>query len=241
MRPPYSQHERPAKKRPLDPILTELEGYTGLGMKREALRLIRRILRQPKVTAVQFEEAVGTLFTTENRLKRWRKHVEAGYARLSARGQRRARFWMLSFFHSAHDYTSASRFIPERFRSPYGMIELAFAWDIWGALENEQALARHFDQMADWAERAEDPFMRGNLFASLGDYCLHRAWWRRAVECYKEIPVESANAHQAVIVGVLHAAGDLALLAHVEFVLSDEFEELGVAQAVVRVERARAY
>lgn len=192
----------------MNPVLTELEGYRGLGMKREALRLTRRILRQPTVTAVQFAAALNTLLTMEHRLKHWRRSVEETYTRLSPQGQRRVRFWMLSFHFSSHDYPAAARLIPKRFREPYGLVELAFAWDIWAELGDEKSSARHYKRIAAGAAYADDPFMRGSLLASLGDYCLRKGQWRRATECYRKIPVESAHAHQAALGPLMALAGE---------------------------------
>ena len=97
MKRPDSQHNRPVREKPLDPVLTELEGYNGLGMKKDALRLAKHLLRNPNITDTQFEAALQTLLSTVTRLKPCRPWVEKGYARLSAKAQRRVRFWMLSF------------------------------------------------------------------------------------------------------------------------------------------------
>ena len=209
MRPPNSQHERPPRKGPLDPVLTELEGYNGLGMKKDALRLAKRLLRNPNITDAQFEAALQTLLSTVTRLKPCRPCVEKGYARLSAKAQRRVRFWMLSFYHSAHDNATARRYLPKRFNNPNGLMELGFAWDIWSELDDKESLRKHLMLMADGASCADYPFTRSMLLASLGDYFLRTGEWRLAAESYREIPVESVNAHQAVLGPVLTLCGEL--------------------------------
>lgn len=209
MRPPNLPPQRPAKETPLDPILTELEGYNGLGMKREALRLTRRILSRPTITVAQFEEAVGTLLSTEDRLSRWRKRVEESYAHMSPRGKRHVRFWMLSFHHSAHDYRAASQFIPKQFKNPYGMLELSYAWDIWAKFNDEKAMERHSNIMAAGAAGADDPATRGALLASLGDYCLRKGQWAIAAHFYRDIPPESFRPQHAVLGPLMALAGEL--------------------------------
>ena len=211
MRPPNSQHERPPRKGPLDPVLTELEGYNGLGMKKDALRLAKCLLRNPGITDAQFEAALLTLLSTVTRLKPCRTGVEKAYARLSAKAQRRVRFWMLSFYHSVGvgDYATASRFLPKRFNGPWGLIELGFAWDIWSELDDKESLSKHRRTMAEGAARADYPFTQSMLLASLGDYLLRTGEWRLAAESYREIPVESVNAHQAVLGPVLALCGEL--------------------------------
>lgn len=178
-------------------------------MKREALRLTRRILSQPAITVAQFVEAVGTLLSTENSLGRWRKRVEESYARLSPRGRHHVGFWMLSFYYSAHDYRAACQFIPKRFKNPYGMLELGFAWDIWTELGDEKALEKHFKIMAAGATGADAPETRGALLASLGDYCLRKGQWKMAADCFREIPSESFHPHHAVLGPLMALAGEL--------------------------------
>ncbi len=208
MRQPNTPHRRRVKKSPLDPILNELKGCAELGLHREALRVARRILNQSTITVARFEAAMGAVLVVGNRLSRWRKTVGEGYARLSPSEQRRVRFWMLSFYHAAEDYRSAGQFIPEKFRGPFDLVELAFAWDIWLALKDEQSLARSFDMVVEEAAQAGHPETRGHLYACLGDYCIHRAWWRRAADYYKEIPDESAHAPKAVLGPLLALAGE---------------------------------
>ncbi len=209
MRPPYLQHDRPAKIGPLDPVLTELEGYNGLGMKKDAVRLAKRLLRNPNVTVVQFETALLTILSTVTRLKPCRPGVEKAYDRLSMKAQRRVRFWMLSFYHSARDYATASRFLPKRFNTPYGLTELGFAWDIWSELDDKESLRKHLGLMADGAACADYPFTQSMLLASLGDYFLRTGEWQLAAESYRKIPAESVNAHQAVLGPVLALCGEL--------------------------------
>src|SRR5256885_306394 len=108
-------------------LATELDGMVDLGMKREALRTARRALEEPRVTTQLFGSAMNAILTHQDRLKTWRRVVEAAYARLPKRRQRTVHFWMLSFHYSTRDYEAASRFIPRRFDGECGLTELAFA------------------------------------------------------------------------------------------------------------------
>lgn len=211
MRPPQSQPQfnRLARKKPLDPALTELEGYNGLGMKKDAVRLAKQLLCNPAITDARFEAALLTLLSTVTRLKPCRAGVEKAYARLSAKAQRRVRFWMLSFYHSSRDYATARRFLPKRFNTSFGLTELGFAWDIWSALDDTESLRKHLRLMADGAACADHPFTQSMLLASLGDHFLRTGEWQLAADSYREIPVESVNAHRAVLGPVLALCGEL--------------------------------
>ncbi len=205
----YSQNDRPAGRGHSDPVLTELEGYNELGMKKDAVRLAKRLLRVHDITDVQFKAALQTLLSLDARLKPSRAGIEKAYARLSAKAQRRVRFWMLSYHHSTKNYLAAKQFIPKRFNGPLGLIELAFAWDVWSGLDDKKSLQKHFKIMTAGADAASDPFTHSVLLASLGDYFLRTGEWRLAAESYREIPVEFVNAHQAVLGPVLAIYGEL--------------------------------
>lgn len=209
MNPRNPLNRPPPKKHFSDPILTELEGCTALGMEAEALRLANRILRKPTITGAQFEAAVHTLLTMESHLKRRRKLVEKAHGRLSTKAQRHARFWMLSFCHSAKDYATASRFLPKRFNGPNGLFELAWAWDIWSGLNDEKSLEKFFLTLATSAASAGHPYTRGLLLTCLGDYCLRTGQWQLAGKFYQLIPVESANTQQAVLGPLLALSGEM--------------------------------
>ena len=106
---------------------------------------------------------------------------------------------MLSFLHSSRDYAAAKQFLPKRFNTDFGLMEFSFAWDIWLELGDEKALDANLGKLVSGTRWAEDPWMRGALCTSLGDYFMRRGQWRQAVESYQQIPVESGHAQQAVL------------------------------------------
>lgn len=202
--------DRPKPKRDFrDPLLTELEGCIALGMEKDALGLANRILRNPAINGAQFAAAVETLLTMDSRLKPRRKVVARAYNRLSAKAKRSVRYWVLSFYHSAGDYAAAEHFVPKRFTGPTGLFELAWAWDIWSALNDEKSLTKHFPTLVTAASDAEHPYIRGLLLTCLGDYCVRTAQWRLAVEFYRHIPIESANTQQAILGPLFARSGEL--------------------------------
>ncbi len=205
----FSLNRPKPKKEFSDPILTELEGCTAMGMEKDALGLANRILGKPAINGAQFAAAVETLLTMDSRLKPRRKVVARAYNRLSGKAQRSVRYWVLSFYHSAGDYATAHQFVPKRFNGPNGLFELAWAWDIWSAMNDEKSLAKHFPTLVTAASNAEHPYTRGLLLACLGDYCVRTAQWRLAVEFYQLIPIESANTQQAILGPLFARSGEL--------------------------------
>jgi hypothetical protein len=208
-RPPFN-FDRPAPRKDFsDPLLTELEGCTALGMEKEALAMAGQIMRRPQITGAQFAAAVETLLIMVTRLRARRATVRKAYGRLTAKGQRSVRYWMLAFYHSAHDYEVAKEFIPRHFNGPHGFFELAWAWDIWCAVNDEKSLKKHFPTLATAASQAEHPYTKGLLLTCLGDYCILTRQWQLAVECFQLIPIESANVQQGIFGALLARSGEL--------------------------------
>ena len=201
---------RGPRKEPIgDPIQTELEGYAALGMLTDTLRLARKILRNPDLSTAQFESTIVEVLHLDSRLRRIRGDVENAYARLNTKGQRHVRCWMFLFYHSAGEYVVAIPFMPKRFNGTNGMLELTSAWDIWTSLGDEASLEKYFNSLVACAETALNPFMRGTLFARLGDYCLGKGKWRQAARYFEQVTIDSGSTYQAVLGPLLALAGEL--------------------------------
>ena len=208
-RTPFNFDRPTPRKEFCDPILTELEGCTALGMEKEALGVAEQILRRPKITGAQFAAAVETLLIMDTRLRARRATMRKAYGRLTVKAQRSVRYWMLAFYHSAHDCQAAKEFIPRHFNGPHGLFELGWAWDIWCAANDEKSLKKHFPTLATAASQAEHPYTKGLLLMCLGDYCILTRQWQRAVEFFQLIPIESANVQQAIFGALLARSGEL--------------------------------
>ena len=201
--------KRSAKIRTPDALATELEGYIKLGIHKAAMRLAKRLLHKPTITCLQFHQAISAVVEFETRLKQWRKPLEDAYARLSIKDRRRQRFSMLWFFHGMGDEVAASHFLPKRFNTPFGLVELGWAWEIWLALDNEKALDANLGKVVRAASFAENSYMCGALYAILGEFFLRRERWQEAADSYRQIPAESANSHAAVIGPLAASVGQL--------------------------------
>lgn len=200
---------RSTKIRPPDALATELEGYVKLGIHKAAIRLAKRLLHKPTITCLQFHQAISAVIEFETHLKQWRKPVEDAYARLSIKNRRRQRFSMLWFLHGMGDEVAASQFLPKRFNTPFSLVELGLAWEIWLALDNEKALDANLGKVVRAASFAENSYMCGALYANLGHFFVRRERWQEAADSYRQIPLESANSHAAVIGPLAASVGQL--------------------------------
>src|SRR2546425_886004 len=80
----------------------ELIGLVELGMKCDALREARDVLKQTTLNAELFNAALHAVLILGDRLNSWAPLVESAYGRLSKRGQRAACCSMLSFHYYSY-------------------------------------------------------------------------------------------------------------------------------------------
>jgi hypothetical protein len=123
-------HESDEQRSAADPEVRELDGFCALGMKRDALRLARRILNRPRLSAEAFNSAVFTPLMFSNRLGPWKPRVEAAYDRVAKRHRAGVRHTMLTFAVQVDDFQRAGQFLPRRFSTTCALLDLAFAMQV---------------------------------------------------------------------------------------------------------------
>src|SRR5438094_7119039 len=114
-------------------IAAEMSGCCDLGMKREALKLVRRILAQERILPEEFSEAVRTIGVHADKLKDWKSKLELAYNRQSGAFKRKVRSDMLSMYASMKDWDNARRFIS--MRNAWSADEIMFSMDVLLALD----------------------------------------------------------------------------------------------------------
>jgi tetratricopeptide (TPR) repeat protein len=161
--------ERPVKSVPAAIInqVNEMKGFYELGMGKEALKIVRLLLKYRPVHPFVFKEAVQTILVQADYCRTWRRSVEKAYVQSSNRNRRTLRPDMLRFYISLWDYRSALKFIPKR---PENIGDLVFS--LWTFLE-----LKMMDQAKPlWRKcrgllgRVDDRFDRAMLIDALAQY-----------------------------------------------------------------------
>jgi hypothetical protein len=209
------EHDPRKNIRRLQPSHTsqDMDGFGGLGMKKDALALARRVLRSKSVSAKEFENALDAILTHADRCKPWKTLVESAYARLSRRDQKAVRFLMLSFCASSGFYEDASRFIPQRFDGAFGLLEMVFA--VHTALATgETALAKKLTKLLPRAiKEAPHPMMKSLLFEALGESQARDGKWDEAIASWEAAQCDGTISQNAVMnIVEIHAARALRTL-----------------------------
>lgn len=107
-------------------LLSEIEGYTALGMKAEALALCRRALQLERPDGKLLSAVIESVDRLAIQKRRWMPALEATYARLRLRDQRQARFPLLFLESSLRRSVQVLQLAPRRYRGELAWLELLF-------------------------------------------------------------------------------------------------------------------
>jgi hypothetical protein len=198
------------KLRPSALGINEIRGCVHLGMKREALKLARRTLKQTDVAEKDFSEAVNAILIHADKCKPWSPVVKAAYARLSKRDKQAVRRWMLYFCSASKNYEAAIKFIPRQFVGKFDLTELAFTCEIWLQLERMDEMDKLAKKLSRAIGQAKYPLMQTKLAECLAEYYTRKGLWNKAVELWEFVRLDNIFCENAVASIVdIHVAGAL--------------------------------
>jgi tetratricopeptide (TPR) repeat protein len=86
-------------------------------MRRDALRLARQFLREPRVKASEFNAALDAILIHAETIRSWKPLVEEAYHLLPRSRKRAVRYQMLAFYYSLREWQTAQRFVSSRAQS----------------------------------------------------------------------------------------------------------------------------
>jgi hypothetical protein len=190
--------------------LDELGGLTNLGMKREALRKARRMLKSRDMTGDDFNRALNAILTLADKCKPWTPVIEVAYARLQRRDKQAVRRWMLYFYCSSRNHEAASKFIPLRFAGEFDIAELAFTCETWLELKRMDEMDNLARRLSRAFKVAKHPSMLTHLAGYLGEYYARKGLWNKAVELWEFVQQDNIHCQNAVeSIVEIHVAGAL--------------------------------
>src|SRR5437667_7795794 len=94
-------------------IAAEISGYVDIGMKKEALRLTRKVLEKRRILPDEFSEALRTIgvYASFKSFKKWKPKFQAAYERQSRKFKRKTRSDMLGMYVSLKEWETALQFV----------------------------------------------------------------------------------------------------------------------------------
>lgn len=167
-------------------IAAEISGYVDLGMKRQALRVIRRVLAKPRILPDEFSEAVRTIGVFSD-FEKWKPELEAAYNRQSRKFKRKTRSLMVEMYGSMREWEKAVQFLSVRKPSSAGEIFFGMkALLELSKLEEAKTLATLCRRALSFVK---DRFEQSLLLDTLGSFFARTHQWDHAIAAWQHAPL----------------------------------------------------
>jgi hypothetical protein len=179
-------------------IAAEISGYVDIGMKKEALRLTRKLLQKRRILPDEFSEALRTIgvYASFKSFKKWKPKFEAAYERQSRRFKRKVRSDMLGMYVSLKEWETALQFVP--IHRPSAASDFFFGMDVLlelGKVEEAQELSMHFGKALRFVG---NEFEQSLLSCALGRFFAHTHQWEYALAVWQATPPDSSIARNVL-------------------------------------------
>jgi hypothetical protein len=167
--------------------LNELEGFLGLKMKQEALKIVEHILRKPRLTPIEFEACLRAVDCFTKRSKCWNRKIETAHESLSNSGREQVRKNLMFFYAYQRNFKGILRCAPKRITTRTDLIELLSFWEAWLEFDMLEELDKTASIMANGILTAERP----DMSATLTEFYLK--YWRKKSEQHEKKRVAAAD------------------------------------------------
>lgn len=174
---PEFNPRRALPRLPTPSTLSELDGFVGAGMKKEALQLARQLLKAPRITAPTFAQALNTILTLSDTVKPWRALVETAYERVPKQSRGAVRFWIMSIRNACHDHEGVLRLVPKRFGGEFALLELLYAMDATFATGDKNMMRKLARRLPRPIDRATNPETQAMLWLCVAEVCMREGEW----------------------------------------------------------------
>jgi hypothetical protein len=194
-------------RRPAFTTSTELDGFVGAGMKKEALALARHLLKAPVVAAPEFADAVQAILILADKVKPLKGLIEAAYERVPKRKRGSVRFWLMSVRDACHDHVGVLRLISGRFTGKLALQETVWAMKAAFASGSTRLIRLLAPRLPRLISRVDDPLTRAQLLLCLAQFYAREGKWADAIvtaEPAQECAILLRNAVGAIV--EIHAA-----------------------------------
>jgi uncharacterized protein HemY len=167
-------------------LAAEISGYCDIGMKREALRLTRRVLENRRISSEEFGEAVRTIGILSD-FEKWKPELEAAYNRQSRKFKRKTRPLMVEMYGSMGEWETATQFLSVRKPSSAG--EVFFGMEALlelNKLEDAKKLATLCRRALSFVT---DRFEQSLLLDALARFFARTHQWDQAIAAWQYAPL----------------------------------------------------
>jgi tetratricopeptide (TPR) repeat protein len=168
-------------------LAAEISGYCDIGMKREALRLARKVFAKRRISPEEFFEAIRAIGVHSD-FQRLKPQIEAAYDRQSRRFKSWARAGMLYMYATLGDWETAAQFVSVQHASSAG--EMFFSMEVLLALDKLED-AEHLAAKCQKAFRfMKDPSDQSFLIETLAPFLARTHRWDEAIAIWQQAPLD---------------------------------------------------
>jgi hypothetical protein len=168
-------------------IAAETSGCCDLGMKREALRLVSKILAKDRILPEEFSEAVRTIGIHGSSFKKWKPKLEAAYNRQPREFKREVRPYMVELYGSLREWETTVRFLSVR--KPCCVSEIFFGMEALLALDRFEDAGVLAGRCKRALCSATDRFEQSLLIEALASFFARTHHWGAAIELWQQAPL----------------------------------------------------
>jgi tetratricopeptide (TPR) repeat protein len=156
-------------------------------MKREALRLTRRVLENRRISPEEFGEAVRTIGVLSN-FEKWRSELEAAYNRQSRKFKRKTRLAILAVYAALKEWETALKFVSlHNASTPW---EIFFSMEVLLALNKLEDAERLATKCKKAFRFANDPTDQSFLIDALAAFLARTHRWEEANAIWQRAPLD---------------------------------------------------
>ena len=168
----------------------EISGYCDLGMKREALRLTRKLLEKRRILPDEFSEALRTIgvYASFKSFKKWKPKFEAAYERQSRKFKRKTRSHMVEMYGALGEWEAALRFLSVQ--KPSTASEIFFGMKALLQLDKLQDAEALATRCTKAPPLATNRFEQSLLLDTLGSFFARTQKWDQAIAAWQHAPLD---------------------------------------------------
>jgi hypothetical protein len=171
-------------------VAAEISGYVDIGMKKEALRLTRKVLEKRRIHPEEFSEVIRTMgiCLSSKAWKGCKPKIEAAYNRQSRKVKRKVRPNMIEMYASLGDWETAVQLLSIQRCSSAS--ELFFGVGVLlklDRLEDARVLAIRCAKALPFATSR---FEQSLLLDALADFFARTHSWDHAITAWQDAPLE---------------------------------------------------
>lgn len=164
--------------------VSEMIGFSDMGMHKEACALAKNILAEERMDAVAFKEAIIVLLVHAEGIESWKNLIQTAYSRLPKRGQQQVQTDMFSCYHSIKEWQTAMKFLSHNTNDP---VHLALGMEVCLGIDRLDQAKKIYLRCHRILAKPADHFSGSLLLNAMASYCERLGKLDEAEQCWLQL------------------------------------------------------